>query len=370
MTQLTTDVEYLIDLRHVPNIGNAAARSLIAYCGSAKDVFKKPGPQLLKIPGIGPKMVQSIKGFKQLELIRKELDFIQKNQIDFIPYYSNMYPKRLKDLLDAPLYLFYSGNADLNPSRSIAIIGTRKPSNYGKAVIRNLLKDLGKYKCTVVSGLAYGIDTLAHKYALENALPTLAVMGNGLKRIYPSQNRKLATEIQSNGALLTEFVSDTGPDRENFPQRNRIVAGMSDATIIIETGVKGGSMITAEIAYSYQRDVMAFPGDINREESKGCNKLVKIQKAVLIESAEDIAWNLGWDIQNAESSKGASFRTLENLNEKERSIMQLLDDNQRIHIDKIRQAFQENSAELAGELLNLELKGLIKPLPGSYYQKY
>ena len=287
-----------VALTYVKNIGPYYAKSIISHLGSADRVFTVAPSKLLKIEGIGEKRAEMFNKTILDDALRKadeELKFIEKNNIDVIFYTDPRYPKRLKQCNDSPLLLYNKGNADLNLQRIISIVGTRNATEYGKHLCRQLVEELQPYNVLVISGLAYGIDICAHKECVKVGVPTVGVLGHGLDKLYPAQNRSTAEKMIENGGLLTEYPSGTKPDRENFPQRNRIVAGMADATIVVEAGIKGGALITAEIANSYNRDVFAFPGRIGDDYSEGCNFLIRHNKASLLMSAADLAYSLGWE---------------------------------------------------------------------------
>ncbi|HJN06747.1 MAG TPA: DNA-processing protein DprA, partial [Bacteroidales bacterium] len=288
-------LKYQISLTLIPGIGDIVGKKLIAYCGGVEAVFKENKNALMKIPGIGSSTVNSIISQKVLHKAESEISFIEKNNIKALFYTDPDYPARLLNCEDGPLLLYYKGNADLNVPRVIGFVGTRKATNEGKVNCERMIKGLSSKGVLVVSGLAYGIDSYSHKAALDDGLQTVAVLGHGLDRIYPSQNKKLAAKMIDNGGLLTEFLTKTNPDRENFPKRNRIVAGMCDAILVVESGIRGGAMITAGLANSYNRDVFAVPGRVNDEYSKGCNMLIKSTRAALAETEKDIAYIMGWD---------------------------------------------------------------------------
>jgi len=293
----SNDLIYKIALSFIPNIGSVNAKKIISIAGSPKGVFDEKINVLSKIKGIGKK-AENLKNKKQIfEYAEREIEFLIKNNYHYSFYLDEKYPHRLKNCTDAPINLFYSSNFDFNKSKIISVVGTRKATDYGKDVCNKLITELAEnnHNVTIVSGLAYGIDVCSHKVALKNNLDTIAVMGTGLNRIYPALHKNIAHKISEQGCLLTEFTSQRPPEKTNFARRNRVVAGISDATIIVESGAKGGSLITADIANSYNRDVFAFPGKIGDEYSAGCNKLIKINKAALIESYKDIEYILGWE---------------------------------------------------------------------------
>ncbi|MEO6849479.1 MAG: DNA-processing protein DprA, partial [Mucilaginibacter sp.] len=262
-----------IGLTFIRNIGPASAKLLLAHFGDAEQIFKAPRNKLLKVPGIGEKRIDMLDFTTVLQRAEEELKFVDKNGIEVIFYTDPAYPKRLKNCVDGPVLLYAKGNINLNVPKVVSIVGTRSATDYGKQLCRQVVEELQQHNVLIVSGLALGIDVMAHKECLKQNMQTVGVLGHGLDRVYPFQNKSTAEKMLENGGLLTEFPSGTIPDRENFPQRNRIVAGLADATVVIEASVKGGALITAEIANSYDRDVFAFPGRINDEYSEGCNFL-------------------------------------------------------------------------------------------------
>ncbi|HEX7367011.1 MAG TPA: DNA-processing protein DprA, partial [Pelobium sp.] len=251
---------YNIALTFVKGIGDVTIKSLISYCGSAEEVFKTKQTALEKIPGIGPKTAKLIVNHEAFSRAEQELKFVEKYKIEPLFYTDKLYPRRLKNCADAPALLYFKGNADLNNQKTLAIVGTRNASNYGKAFCEKLIDGLKAHQALIVSGLAYGIDVASHKAAVNLKQTTVGVLGHGLDRIYPALHRSVAESMLANGGLLTEFPSQTNPDRQNFPKRNRIIAGLADAVIVVEAAKKGGALITAEIANSYNKDVFALPG--------------------------------------------------------------------------------------------------------------
>lgn len=367
---MESNVLYQIALTLVSGIGPVNGKNLVSYCGNAEAVFNTPKAKLLKIPGIGKKIVETIIGASEVfEKAKKELEFIQKHNITTCFYNQSNYPQRLKQCADGPLLLYQKGEADLNPSKIIAIVGTRKASEYGKKMVNVLVEGLKQYKVTIISGLAYGIDYQAHKSAVENDICNIAVLGHGLHTLYPAANKNLANKILNNGCLLSEFISGTKPDRENFPKRNRIVAGMADATIVVESAKKGGAVITAYLAQSYNRDVFAVPGKTTDSNSSGCNNLIKKNIAGLVESAEDIAYQLGWDVQTS-SNKKTNQRTLALvLNENEQLLYDVLKTTATaLSIDQLSLKSKLSISKTTSTLLNLELQNIVTVIPGNRYR--
>lgn len=364
---------YLMALGLIPGIGSANARQLISYCGSATDIFKKSKNQLLKIPGVGPSLVNLIKNNNNsscFDRAEQEYQFCLKQNISILAYYDEKFPKRLLQCKDAPYLIYTSGNADFNRSKVLSIVGTRRATNYGKHITNKIIEDLAPYNVTIVSGLAYGIDGIAHKKSLETNLSTVGVLAHGLDIIYPPLHRNLAKDIvQNKGALITEFMSQTIPDKQNFPSRNRIVAGMTDATIVIESAEKGGSLITADIAQSYHRDVFAVPGRVNDEYSKGCNNLIKNNIAGLINSGKDVAEMLGWELDQNKQPKHQQRSLFVELDKDEQQVVSFLENSTEAqHVDDINQKIQLPNSSVMVALLNLELKGVVLSKPGSCYE--
>ncbi|HEX8376946.1 MAG TPA: DNA-processing protein DprA [Pedobacter sp.] len=356
-----------IALTLIPGVGSVNSRLLLKHFGTAEEVFKARKPNLLAIPGIGEKTTQTILQQSFFERAEKELAFVEKYKIQTFFYASDDYPKRLKNCYDAPILLYYKGNADLNCSRIVSIVGTRKATPYGKELTDSLVDELKKHNVLVVSGLAYGIDAMAHKACLKQEIPTVGVVGHGLDRIYPAQHRSLAERMVNNGGLLTEFVSETNPDRENFPKRNRIVAGMADATVIVEASLTGGALITAELANSYNRDVFSFPGNIKQEFSAGCNYLIKTHRANLITSAKDLEYLLGWTTtQPIDETKQLSLRL--NLSSDEKKIADVLIAQGQTGVDELAIQTGFPQSKLAVTILGLEMQGIVISLPGKTYK--
>jgi DNA processing protein len=292
---MPTELEHQIALTITPQIGCVAAKTLAQHFGNATDIFKARKSLLSKIEGIGPVRAESIKAFHDFSLCESEAAFMEKHQVQPLFLTDSNYPQRLLNCYDSPTLLYYKGEADLNHSRIAAIIGTRSNSDYGKQCVAEMMEALREHDVLILSGLAFGIDTLAHREALQQQLPTVGVLAHGLHTIYPQENRKLARQmLEANGGLLTEFMSGTAPDKHNFPTRNRIVAGLADVTIVVETDIKGGSMITAELANNYNRDVLAFPGKATDAKSRGCNHLIKTNKAALVTNGQDVLEFMNW----------------------------------------------------------------------------
>lgn len=353
-------------LGYVPQIGSFHARTLVSHFGNAADIFKAKKSQLEKIEGIGSARAKSIVDFTDFSLAEKEYGFIKKYKIEALFLTDNNYPRRLLNCCDPPTVLYYRGNADLNCSKTVAIVGTRANSDYGKQVTEKLIKELSDQSILIVSGLAFGIDAIAHKSALKYNLATVGVLAHGMDSIYPTEHASIAKEIVYAGGLLTEFCSGTKPDKHHFPTRNRIVAGMSDAIVVVETGIRGGSIITAELANGYNRDVFAFPGKTTDNKSAGCNYLIKSNKAILITDAKQLIEAMGWEENQKPKDKRQKELFVE-LSDDEKIIMEILKQNKSAHIDELNQKSGLSSSTVAAAILNLELKNMITSLPGKIY---
>ncbi len=361
------DLLYKIALTLIPGVGSVNGKNLVAYCGGVKAVFMEKKRTLEKIPGIGEQTVNALVNHNVFERAEKELVFIEKNKIISLFYLDKGYPVRLKHCHDSPLMLYYKGNADLNAPKVVAIVGTRKATEYGRDMCRKIVDGLIDHNVLIVSGLAYGIDTWSHKAALDNDLESVGVLGHGLDRIYPYANRSLSENMIEHGGLLCEYMSNTKPDRENFPMRNRIIAGMSDAVVVVEAGLTGGALITAEIANTYNRDVFAVPGRLGDPHSEGCNKLIKINKAALLQSAKDISYLLGWQDLNVQN-KPVQRQLFLNLTPDEELIINTLKEKGDLEIDTLLLETMLLPSKAASVLLNMEFEGLIRCLPGKVYR--
>jgi DNA processing protein len=365
---MKNDLLYKVALSFLKGVGDITARNLVSYCGSVEGVFNASKHRLEKIPGVGEKFANLIIESKTeaLEKAEVELKFIEKHKIQVLFYTDKNYPQRLLHCYDAPFMLYYLGNADLNNTKIVSIVGTRNATDYGKSVCEKLIETLASYDVLVASGLAYGIDICAHKKCVEVGLPTIGVLAHGLDILYPAQHKSVAKQMIKHGGLLTDFPSNTKFVPGNFPARNRIVAGISDATIVIETKPKGGSVITAELADSYNRDVFAVPGNIDKPYSQGCNFLIKTNKAALLDDVEELPEILGW--KNKSVTKPKQHELLIDLTETEKQVFDLLKKTGEMRIDEIVLQLQLSSSEVAANLLNLEFKGAVKSLPGKVYK--
>ncbi len=357
-----------IVLSLIPGVGPKTAKVLISYIGSIEGIFKESKKNLLKIPGFGKNTIAKIQNPALFDVAEKEIEFIQKNNIRASFYLDKDYPAILKEYEDCPIMLYSKGEQIIKDnSKIISIVGTRSATEYGRHNCEKLITDLKEngYKPIIVSGLAYGIDITAHKSALKNELKTIAVLGQGLHTIYPKLHASVAKQIEENGMLMTEYNSQSKVDRANFVTRNRIIAAISEATIIIESGSRGGSLITAEFANSYQKAVFAFPGKTTDKLSLGCNKLIKINKAHLIETYKDLEYILGWEKQNKNDAKQIVLPI--NLTEEEQKIYNLLKEKGKISIDLISVKTELMMNKVSSLLIALEFKGIVKSYPGKVF---
>lgn len=357
-----------VALTLVPHIGPVQAKLLIEHLGDATAVFKAKKQALEKIEGIGTVRAASIRHFADWQEAEKEIAFIERYKITPLFLGSEQYPRRLFHCYDPPTLLYYRGNAPLNAERVVAIVGTRYKTDYGRQLTEALVSGLARYNVMVISGLALGIDAIAHKAALKNELPTIGVLAHGLDKMYPAEHKTLAKDmLRQGGGLLTEFRSKTAPDKHHFPARNRIVAGMSDAAIIIETDIKGGSMITANLANDYNRDVFAFPGRTTDAKSAGCNQLIRTNKAMLITSAQELAEIMRWEPTHPPVQK-IQQELFITLSAEEQKMVQLLKEKDSLPIDELNARSGLSPSQVAEALLNLELQQVLAALPGRRYR--
>jgi DNA processing protein len=359
---------YELALTLSPRIGNSNLKSLISYCGSAQEVFKTTKGKLEKIPGVGIQASTSIlKNTKAFEKAKSILEYVNKNKIELLFYTDFAYPYNLKQLIDAPSMIYLKGNNFPANRRYISIVGTRNATKEGKKNVETIIKDLAVYNPIIVSGLAYGIDIEAHKSALDNQLTTYGIMATGIEKVYPSIHNKIADKMLINGGLMTEYPPNTKMDPSRFPSRNRIIAGLSEATLVVEAGKKGGALITAYLARGYDREVFAIPGNLKNEFSVGCNDIIKNNVAQLVSSAEDIAFYLGWEATGKTPIKNKLEIKKEDVSSEEWEVLQLLLKNE-LHIDEISWKSQIQLSKLATILLNLEFRNIVTSLPGKKYR--
>lgn len=357
-------------LHLMPHVGPVMARNLLSYYGSATELFRvKSESRHKRVPGVGKEIARILATCKPFERAEQEMNFLMKHaDIQVLRIDMPTYPFRLRNNADAPFLLFYKGTANLNAQRMIAVVGTRRSSEYGDEFSRQLIHDLKPYECVVVSGLAYGIDIITHRACLKEEIPTVGVVAHGLDRIYPRQHSETARLMAAQGGMLSEFFSQTLPDRENFPTRNRIVAGLCDATIVVETATKGGAMITAELAHSYQRDVFAVPGRVGDPYSSGCHDLIRKNKAALLESAADLVQYMGWEWKPRERPSAQTSLPFD-LPPSEQALMGLFEQQDRWGIDEMAWRVGLTPSEINIALMDLEMRDLVKVLPGRKYEK-
>lgn len=368
-TPISESLRYKIGIGLIPKIGPVLTKRLIAYCGSAEGVFTEKKARLAKIPGIGQKLIDHISGHRDLEIADREIEFITRHRVQALFYLDEGYPERLKQCEDAPVIIYVKGNTELNRKKIISIVGTRNPTDYGRSMTRDFVEELaaGHPDVLVVSGMAFGIDITAHKSALKHNLDTAGVLGHGLTSIYPAEHRDTARQIVEKGALITEFRHDEKAEAPNFVKRNRIIAGLADATLVVESGEKGGALITADIANSYNRDVFAFPGRVNDKYSTGCNRLIKTNRAALVESLSDFEYLMGWQ-KTVTNETGVQKELFTALNNEEKLLTGLLQAEPSSSIDHLAIKSNLTVSKVSALLLNLEFKGIVRCLPGKVYQ--
>ncbi len=358
-------MRHMIALSKVDKVGPILAKYLISYCGGVEEVFSADKKLLNKIPNIGPATISKLKDTEVFRKADEQIAFNDKHGIRSYTYLDEDYPSRLKHFETSPIVIHFNGGGELNHRRTVGIIGTRKPTDRGHLICEKIVNGLKSYDVQIISGLAYGIDSLAHKYAVEQGIPTIGVLGHGHDIIYPATNRALAQKMLPKGGTLTEFSIKSRVDREHFPMRNRIIAAMSDAVIVIESAQKGGSIITANFANQYNKDVFAVPGRVNDEFSVGCNKLIKEHKANLLESAADIAYIMRWEeLDKQKSVQSAMFVELDDT---EKKIITIIKDSPDINIDELNFKLKLSTSQLAAKIINLEFKGILKCLPGKKF---
>ncbi len=361
-------LKHKIALGLIPGIGDINARKLVSFLGSVEAVFHEPYRNLIRIPGIGSSLASYISERSYLDIAEKEAEYVTARKIRTYFYLDNDYPFRLRQCDDSPVTFFFKGTSDLNSLKILSIVGTRNATVRGKETCEKIIGELasGHPDLIIVSGLAYGIDIASHRAAISNNLQTIAVLAHGFKTMYPSIHRATAETILKNGGLLSDFLSDSLPERNNFIKRNRIIAGISDATLVIESGIKGGALITADIASSYNRDVLAVPGRPDDQLSAGCNNLIKTNKAALVENACDIEYSLDWQPEKSKVPVQKSF--FSELDDKEKSVYELLSAESEMTIDAICRSLDLPVFKLSSILLQMEFKGLIKCSPGNIYR--
>jgi DNA processing protein len=355
-----------IALTLIKSVGHVTAKNLLAHFGDAASIFNASYMELMLVPGIGAATAAQIKETQALKIAESQLKFLQKHKIEVLFFTDHDYPRRLRECADAPILLYYKGTVNLNHPRIVSIVGTRRATEYGKMLCRQLAETLQPYDVLIVSGLAYGIDVTAHKESLAFDIPTIGVLGHGLDRIYPHLHKGVAQKMLHHGGLLTEFPLDTVPDKENFPKRNRIIAGIADVTVVVEATSKGGALITADIAGSYNRDVFAFPGRTTDEYSQGCNFLIKTNRAGLLNHARDLVYYLGWEDAATKLIK-TQIKLPIGLSPEELRIVEVLQLAPAM-VDEIAIKTMLQQSKLAIHLLSLEMQGVLTSLPGNVYR--
>lgn len=362
------ELYYTLALLKIDGVGDIVAKKLINHCGSAAQIFSSKSDFLKRIDGVGEVLLKNLKNTSVFDIAAAELKFIKSNAISVTSYKEDAYPAKLKHCIDGPVLLFSTGNINWNNQKIISIVGTRKITNYGIEFCKKLIEDLLPFNPIIVSGFAYGVDITAHKLALDNNLQTVGVLAHGLDKIYPAVHKKYVAKMEQNGGFITEFWSNSNPDRENFVKRNRIVAGIAEATIVIESAEKGGSLITANLANEYNRDVFAVPGRSTDVYSQGCNLLIKTQRANLLTSAADLVYMLNWDMPESGKEKNIQKQLFVELNEEEQKIYDYLQKNGKQLLDIIALDCDFPVFKMSSLLLSMELKGVIRPLPGKMFE--
>lgn len=361
------DLLYTLALQQVKNIGDITAKKLISHCGNAEAVLKEKKQNLLKIDGVGSVLLKDLNEKKYLEIAEKEIQFIKENGISYSYFLDDDYPEKLKHCVDSPILLFQTGHINLKKQRIISIVGARKITTSGIAFCEQLVETLAVYNPVIVSGFAYGTDITAHKAAMKHQLQTVGCLAHGLNQIYPKVHKKYMVDIEKNGGFFTDFLSSDPFDKNNFLKRNRIIAGLSEATIVIESAEKGGSLVTADIANSYNRDVFAVPGRTTDSQSVGCNNLIKYQKAHMLSNPLDVPFILNWELEEVKKPVVQKQLFVE-FDDTEKAIYNYLKEHDKQQLDSIAINCNLPIFKIASVLLNMELKGVIRPLPGKLFE--
>ncbi len=371
-TAISEDKLAILALVRTPGVGPVTIRQLISYCSGAENIYRADFKKLIKIPGISEKTARAILKKEEWLEAEKEWERSQKAGVNLIFYTDPTYPKRLKPLYDSPVLLYSAGRTDFNAARTVGIVGTRQISEYGKSVTETIIRELAPYQPLLVSGLAYGVDITAHRACLKNGLPTVGVMASGLDVIYPAVHKKTAQDMLETGGIVTENPLGTKPDFMRFPARNRIIAGLSDVTIVVESAKRGGSLITAEYAQNYHREIYAVPGNLGNPVSEGCNQLIRSNKASLFLSVEDMMQDLQWKLGSAVETKSRTDipekeLVFEGFTQDEGQVLALLKKGGDMQIDDMSWQSGIHLGKLATLLLNLEFQGMVRSLPGKKY---
>ena len=367
-TQRTADeLIAILRLQRIPNIGDVLAKKLIAHCGSPNAIFEDKQRNLLKIEGIGTHALRHLFEKAHLEAAETEYRFILKNDISCHFFQDKSYPTYLKHCIDGPILLFQKGNIDLEHRKIISVVGTRNITSYGSAFCEQFIAELAPLDPIIVSGFAYGVDICVQREAIKQGLQTIGCLAHGLNQIYPKVHARYQADVLKNGGFYTEFWSTSSPERENFLKRNRIIAGMTEATIVVESAEKGGSLVTADIANSYNRDVFAVPGRTTDKYSLGCNNLIKQQKAHVLTSAADLIYLLDWELET-KPSKTIQKQLFVDLDDTEQAIYTYLQNNGKQVLDSIALECNIPIFKASSTLLTMEMKGVIRPLPGKLFE--
>lgn len=361
-----SELIFILALQHAPNLGDSTAKKLIQHLGSAEAVLKERKERLLRIDGVGNTKLKDLNASVLLKAAEEEMKFIKNNNIQCSYFKDENYPEKLKHCIDGPILLFSRGNINLKNKKVISIVGTRKITPQGVDFCEQLIEDLAPLDPVIISGFAYGVDITAQKAAVKNGLQTVGCLAHGLNQIYPKSHFKYVSSIEEHGGFYTDFWSSNAFERNNFLKRNRIIAGLSEATIVIESAEKGGSLVTADIANSYDREVFAVPGRPKDPQSKGCNNLIKSQNAHLLSSAADLVYILNWDTQSRNSV--VQKQLFIELDPNEQPIHDYLRENGKQQLDTIALHCELPTYKTAGLLLEMELKGAIRPLPGKLFE--
>ncbi len=363
----TSELIATLRLQHIPNIGDVTAKKLISHCGSPSAVFEDKIQHLLKIDGIGTHTLKGIYDGEHIEAAQKEHEYITTNDVSYTYFLDDDYPNLLKHCIDGPILIFKKGNINLENQRIISVVGTRNITSYGTDFCEQFIADIAPLNPIIVSGFAYGVDICIQRAAIKYNLQTIGCLAHGLNQIYPKTHAKYVKDVEKNGGFITDFWSNSNPDRNNFLKRNRIIAGMSEATVVIESAEKGGSLVTADIAHSYNRDIFAVPGRARDKYSLGCNNLIKQQKAQMLTSAADLIYTLGWNIEE-KHSKNVQAELFVNLTDEEQLIYSLLQSNGKQLLDSIALTCKLPIFKTSSTLLNMEMKGVVRPLPGKLFE--
>lgn len=363
-----SELVHLLALLQVDGVGDIVAKKLINHCENAENVFKFKPSKLTSIDGIGQNLIRNLKDKSVFVKAKAELNYIKENNIQVCYFKDSNYPERLKHCIDGPVLLFYSGTINWNTRKIISIVGTRQITSYGTEFCKKLIAELAPLNPIIISGFAYGVDIIAHQAAIDNNLQTIGVLAHGLNQVYPKSHKKYIAKMEKNGGFMTEFWSTSNPEKENFVKRNRIVAGIAEATIVIESAEKGGSLITATMANDYNRDVFAVPGRTSDKLSQGCNNLIKTQRAHLLTSAADLLYILNWEIISSTNDKVIQKQLFISLDHDEQKIHDYLQQKGKQLLDIIAIECDFPVFKTASILLNMELKGIVRPLPGKLFE--